>query len=113
MFLEPLTQDRVNVVAEFAKAGAKVACRPVTDDVEGYRVLRFQMGQLVKAGLDPDVAISAITLTPAQMLGVSNRVGSVAVGRDADLLLLDGGPFEPATRIRKVLIGGKVAYDGE
>lgn len=112
LFLEPLTTNRVNVVAEFARAGAKVACRPVTDDADGYHVLRFQMGQLVKAGLDPDTAISAITLAPAQMLGISTRVGSVAVGRDANLLLLDGGPFEPATRIRRVLIDGKVVYDG-
>jgi len=47
------------------------------------------------------------------MLGISTRVGSVATGRDANLILLDGGPFEPGTRIRKVLIDGKVAYDGE
>jgi hypothetical protein len=110
---EPLTTNRVNVVAEFVRAGSKVACIPQTDDLEGYRTLRYQMGQLVKGGLDPDAAISAITLYPAQMLGISTRVGSVAVGRDANLLLLDGGPFEPTTRIRKVLIDGKVAYDGE
>jgi hypothetical protein len=111
--VEPLTTNRVNVVAEFVKAGAKVACRPSSDDLEGYNTLRFQMGQLVKAGLDPDAAISAITLYPAQMLGISTRVGSIAVGRDANLLLLDGGPFEPSTRIRKVLIDGKAVYDGD
>jgi len=71
------------------------------------------MGQLVKAGLDPDIALSAITLAPARMLGIASRVGSIAAGRDANILLLDGGPFEPTTRIRKVLLEGKVAYDGE
>ena len=111
--VEPLTTNRVNVVAEFAAAGAKIACRPQTDDVEGYRTLRLQMGQLVKAGLDPDIALSAITLAPARMLGIASRVGSIAAGRDANILLLDGGPFEPTTRIRKVLLEGKVAYDGE
>ncbi len=113
LMTEPLTTNRVNVVQEFIKAGAKVACRPATDDADGYHTLRYQMGQLIKAGLDADIAISAITLTPAQMLGIASRVGSVATGRDANLLLLSGGPFEPGTRIQKVLIDGKVAYDGQ
>jgi len=113
LVLEPLTTNRINLPAILTKAGAKIACRPPTDDVEGYRELRFKMGELVKNGLDRDIALRAITLSPAEMLGVSDRVGSLDVGRDGNLLLLDGDPLEARTRIRKVLLEGKVVYDGD
>lgn len=113
LVLEPLTTNRVNLPAILNKAGAKIACRPPSDDIEGYRQLRFKMGELVKNGLDRDVALRAITLTPAEILGVSNRVGSIDIGRDGNLLLLDGDPLESRTRLNKVLLEGKVVYDGE
>ena len=111
LMIEPLTTNRVNVAAKFLEAGCKVACRPTADDVEGYHTLRFQMGQLVKAGMDPDFALRAITLSPAEMLNISGRVGSVAVGRDANLILLNAGPFEPGSQVLKVLLEGKVVYN--
>jgi hypothetical protein len=110
---EPLTTNRINLPLILSKAGAKIACRPTTDDVEGYRSLRFKMGELVKNGLDRDVALRAITLSPAEMLGVSDRVGSLDVGRDGNLLLLDGDPLEARTRLKTVLLEGKVVYDGD
>ncbi len=113
LMLEPLTTNRVNVAAKFLDAGCKVACKPTADDVEGYRTLRFQMSQLVKAGMDADMALRAITLAPAEMLNISGRVGSVAVGRDANLILLDSGPFEPDSRVLKVVLEGKVVYNGD
>jgi len=110
---EPLTTNRINLPLILSKAGAKIACRPQSDDVEGYRNLRFKMGELVKNGLDRDVALRAITLSPAEMLGVSDRVGSLDVGRDGNLLLLDGDPLEARTRLKQVLLEGKVVYDGD
>jgi hypothetical protein len=113
LVLEPLTTNRINLPAILAQAGAKIACRPPTDDVEGYRDLRFKMGELVKNGLDRQTALRAITLTPAEMLGVADRIGSIDVGRDGNLLLLSGDPLEAGSRLSKVLLEGKVVYDGD
>jgi imidazolonepropionase-like amidohydrolase len=64
----------------------------------------------VKHGLPPDVAIKAITIYPAEILGVADRVGSIEVGKDADIRILDGEPLNIMTRVEKVLIDGKIEY---
>jgi hypothetical protein len=66
----------------------------------------------VRYGLPADAALEAVTRTPARLLGVDNRVGTVAVGRDADLLALDGDPLELTTSIRWVLVDGKTYEKG-
>ncbi len=58
-------------------------------------------------GLDADVAMASITSTPAEILGVSDRVGKIAVGYDADLIALSGDPLELTTSIRWVMVNGK------
>lgn len=57
-------------------------------------------------GLPADEALRAITLSPAKLLGLESRIGSIAVGRDADLVALDGDPLELASSIKWVLING-------
>lgn len=64
----------------------------------------------VKAGLPPIEALKAITINPADIMGISDRVGSVTVGKDADLILLDGDPFEFMTDVTMTMINGKVVY---
>jgi imidazolonepropionase-like amidohydrolase len=108
---EPNSRTRINVPEMLARAGAKVACRPPSDDVEGYESLRFKMAELVRAGLDRDLALKAITLHPAEMLGAAARIGSIEVGRDGNLLLLDGDPFAALTRVRQVVLEGKVVWE--
>jgi imidazolonepropionase-like amidohydrolase len=109
---EPNTRNRVNPAAILARAGVKVACRPTSDTPRGYEGLLSKMAELVKAGLDRDTALKAVTLHPAEMLGVNARVGSIETGRDGNLLLLDGDPFAPTTKVLRVLIDGKQVYDG-
>ncbi len=58
-------------------------------------------------GLDADVALAAITSTPAEIIGVSERVGKIAAGYDADLIALSGEPLELTTSIRWVMVNGK------
>ncbi len=53
----------------------------------------------------------AITIYPAEHIGVADRVGSIAVGKDADIVICDGSPFEIATRVECVLIDGNVVAD--
>ena len=109
--LESLTRNRINAPAIYAKAGAKIALRPIDDTPEGYATLRCQLGDLVRNGLDRDVALRAVTLSPAEMLGIADRAGSIDAGRDGNLLLLDADPLERGSRIRAVLLDGRIVFD--
>lgn len=61
----------------------------------------------VRGGMKRETALRAITLTPASIAGVSGRVGSLTVGKDADLLVLPGDPFDVTARPKMVFINGK------
>ena len=75
------------------------------------RVLLYEAQAAVHAGLSDDDALRAITLSPARILGIDDRVGSLEVGKDADLVLFDGDPFEYVTHVCTVLIEGEVVSD--
>jgi N-acetylglucosamine-6-phosphate deacetylase len=65
-----------------------------SDSGEEMRHLNQEAGKSVKwGGLDPVAALKMVTLNPAQQLGVGDRVGSIDVGKDADLVLYDGDPL--------------------
>ena len=64
-------------------------------------------GMAVKAGMDPFQALQAITINPARHIGVEDRVGSLEVGKDADIVITDGNPFDSMTNVELVLIEGK------
>jgi imidazolonepropionase-like amidohydrolase len=57
--------------------------------------------------MDPFGALQAITINPARHIGAADRVGSLEVGKDADLFLTDGSIFEVETRVLKVFIEGQ------
>jgi imidazolonepropionase-like amidohydrolase len=65
----------------------------------------------VSGGLDEQTALEAITITAAEILGVADRLGSLQVGKDADIIILDGHPFHYNTFVEFTLINGKVLYD--
>jgi imidazolonepropionase-like amidohydrolase len=62
-------------------------------------------------GLPFDAALGSITLQAARILGIDDRVGSLEAGKDGDLVLFDGDPFEHATRVIAVVIEGEVVSD--
>jgi len=76
------------------------------------RVVLFEAGIAAAHGLTRDEAIESITLSPAKILGIAHRVGSIEVGKDADLALYDGDPLEYTTHCVGVVIDGK-QYAGE
>jgi imidazolonepropionase-like amidohydrolase len=76
------------------------------------RVILFEAAIAAAHGLSRDAAIEAITLSPARILGIADRVGSLEVGKHADLALYDGDPLEYTTHCVGVLIAGK-SYPGE
>ncbi len=104
------TLNRINVPYTLAKAGVKIACHPISDSVRGHEDFLRQMALLVKSGLDQDVAKRAITLHPAEMLGLDYRIGSIEKGKDANVLILSGAPLATDTRIDRIIIEGKTVY---
>lgn len=76
---------------------------------EGFNVrnLRYEAGNAVAYGMSWDDALRAITLAPAEILGVADRVGSLAVGKVANVVIWSGDPFEYATQPERVFVGGK------
>ena len=59
------------------------------------------------------VAIEAITIEPARLLGVADRVGSLEVGKDADFIITDGDLLSYMTLVRWAFVNGKIQYDKE
>ncbi len=76
--------------------------------VPKVRVVLFEAAIAAAHGLNYDAAIESITISPARILGIQDRVGSLEVGKDADLALYDGDPLEYTTHCVGVVIDGKV-----
>jgi imidazolonepropionase-like amidohydrolase len=92
-----------------ARAGVKIA---ITTDhpVVPINFLVYQAALAVKDGLDPETALKALTQHPAQMLGLDDRVGTLAPGLDADVVLWSGDPLDVMNRATRVFIGGREVY---
>ncbi|HHY30697.1 MAG TPA: amidohydrolase family protein, partial [Syntrophaceticus sp.] len=58
-------------------------------------------------------ALKAITINPAEILGIADRVGSLEKGKDADIIVLSGHPFDWRTKVELVLINGKIVYENQ
>jgi len=101
--------SRQETPALLQRAGAKVvmiANGSGGEEVFNVRNLKYDAGVAVAYGLPWDDALRAVTLTPAEVLGVANRVGSLQPGRDANIVIWSGDPFEFSTRVEHVLIRG-------
>ncbi len=89
-----------------AAAGCQVSI--ITDSpVIPQEYLPLCAGLAVQAGMDPFAALQAITINPARHAGIADRVGSLEPGKDADIVVTDGCPFEVSTKVKHVFIDGK------
>lgn len=86
------------------KAGVTVAIR--TAQTENVRNLPYNAGFAAAYGLGKDDALRAVTIVSAEIFGVSDKLGSLEVGKVANLFVSDGDPFETKTNILQVFIGG-------
>lgn len=91
------------------KEGVKVA---ITTDHPVTRIqdLLICAGFAAKEGLGIDEGLRAITINPAEICNVSNRVGSIEVGKDADIAIFDGNPMEVFTKTIYTIVNGQVVY---
>jgi imidazolonepropionase-like amidohydrolase len=90
--------------ARLSRAGVTVAL--ASFDTQNSRNLRQEAGNAIANGMDREAALKAVTLTPARLWGVADRVGSLEAGKDADLVIWSGDPFELTTGAERVFIKG-------
>ncbi len=89
-----------------AAAGCQVSI--ITDSpVIPQEYLPLCAGLAVQAGMDPFAALQAITINPARHAGIADRVGSLEAGKDADIVITEGCPFEVSAKVKYVFIDGK------
>jgi imidazolonepropionase-like amidohydrolase len=83
-----------------------------SDDSEEMRHLNQEAAKAVKwGGLSENDALKLVTLNPARQLGIHDRVGSIEVGKDADLVIYTNHPLSVYSRVEQTLIDGQVYFD--
>jgi imidazolonepropionase-like amidohydrolase len=87
------------------KAGVKFAI--ISGSTHNSRDLRFQTGIAVQHGLSFATALRAMTINPAQILGVDKDLGSIEPGKIANIVIFEGDPLQPLTKVAEVIIEGR------
>ncbi|NIN11546.1 MAG: amidohydrolase family protein [Gemmatimonadales bacterium] len=107
-----LTADREDPIsaawenaAILHSAGVTVAFG--TNDVQQARNLPYHAARSAAYGLPKDVALRGVTLTPAEILGLGDEMGSIDVGKRADLIVTTGDPLQIVTQVERAFIGGE------
>jgi imidazolonepropionase-like amidohydrolase len=96
--------------ALMAQRGVVVSINSDSDE-RARRLYQEAAKAMHYGGVSEDEALRMITLNPARHLGVADRVGSIDVGKDADLAIFNGHPFAPTSRVEMTLIDGRVFFD--
>ena len=100
------TYDQAPAAASaLQKAGVKFAF--YSDEVDAPRDLQRAVKRALDAGLTREQALRALTLTPAEMYGIADRVGSIEKGKIGNLVVARGDLFENTTKIEMVIVDGK------
>jgi len=110
---KPETANKTfETVSILHKAGVKV-CITTDHPVIPLHHLNICAALCVKAGMDEMEALKAITIYPAEILGFGDRMGSLAPGKDADIVIWDKNPLDTTGRVLHTIIDGKVVYSCE
>jgi len=101
----------VRNAAILSEKGVKLALGVSGKDGASSKFVALAAAIAVGNGMDKGMALRAVTLTPAEILGVADRIGSLQVGKDADVVILSGHPLDTLSRIEMVLIEGKTVFE--
>jgi imidazolonepropionase-like amidohydrolase len=93
--------------AKMRQAGVKFCISTGNDGAE-VRDLPYHAGLAGAFGLSPEEALKSVTLYPAQILGISDKLGSIEVGKVANIVVADGDILEPRTNIKYLFINGRM-----
>jgi imidazolonepropionase-like amidohydrolase len=109
IYEEPKPEERYDAVyglpAQLYKRGVKIAFASV--EAHNVRNLPYQAGYAVAFGLPYDEALKAITLNPAEIWGVADKLGSLDVGKTANVVVASGDPLDVRTDVKQVFIEGR------
>jgi imidazolonepropionase-like amidohydrolase len=103
----------LSLAGELAEAGVKVLIGSGGRDASATRDLPLLAASCVGHGLDRDAAFGALTIDAARTLDVADRLGSVELGKDGELIVLTGDPLATATRVQYVISAGRVVVTPE
>jgi imidazolonepropionase-like amidohydrolase len=92
-----------------ARAGVTIAI-PTDHPVVPINFLAHQAALSVNEGLDRETALRALTINPARIVGIDDRLGSIEAGKDADLAIWSGDPLDVRSRVERALVGGAQVY---
>ena len=99
---------RYETAAMLSEQGVPVAFGGLRGET---KFLSLNAGIAVQNGMDHQKALEGLTIIPARMLGVDDRIGSLAVGKDADIVLFRGDPLEITSPVEKVFIDGRLVFE--
>jgi len=91
-----------------SRAGIKTCL--ISDTYPSLKYFQSILCTAIKEGMDMEEALKAVTLNPAEILGVSDRIGSIEKGKDADLIIWNGDPRDYSTTLKTTIIGGEIIY---
>ncbi len=113
--VDPLTGEETEtfVPKRIHDAGLRFALLPGDDSSLPERMLTYQAARCVRQGIPRQAALEAITLSPAKMLGLDKRLGSIETGKEAYLVVFSGDPLDFDSVVEKVFIAGILAYERE
>ena len=97
--------------AEYVAAGVPLFSLNTDSSVIPQEEFFLQGSMTARLGGSPYQMLRALTIHPAKAFGLDDRVGSLEVGKDADIVLYDGDPLDPRTRVMRVWIEGELQYD--
>jgi imidazolonepropionase-like amidohydrolase len=107
--LPPREDDAYDLIFSNAKTlydnGIRFAIQ--SSDSHNARNLPYHAAMCAAFGLPKDVALKSITISPAEIFGVADRIGSLEVGKIANVIVTNGDPLEIVTQVKKVFIGGE------
>ncbi len=110
LLLGPLKEEvwnqRLDTPAVFEKEGINFCL--IADEGWGTQFLPSHIGTCMREGLSEKAAFKAVTINPAKALGLDDRIGSLEVGKDADIAIFNGHPFSNMTKCIRTIIDGKV-----
>jgi imidazolonepropionase-like amidohydrolase len=99
------------IPSEYKAAGVKNLSLNTDSPVVPQEDLAFQATMAIHYGLDEESALRALTIEPATAVLAADRVGSLEKGKDADVCLWTGDPFDPRSHVTLTMISGAVVYD--
>ena len=103
---KPETRERgFKTAVELNEAGVKVALQ--TDSLTPMNYFPLLPMNVIKEGMSKEDALKCVTINPAEMLGIEDRVGSLEPGKDADIVIWSGDPFDFYSSVEQVFIDGK------